>query len=153
MTNSRNGNAIFDNSNSLTVPAPRGTGSPAPSGRPDINIARSFKRHWRISLSVFLVLLAAGGFVLWKKAKPLYKAQSVVYVSPRFPKILANDNELELPYDSYFADQIQRSTRRDILEEALAKLPDAVRHWSGPVLPYEIEFLQKRLEVERIGST
>lgn len=153
MTNPRNGNAMFDSSNGLTAPAPRGTGSPAPSGRPDINIARSLKRHWQISLSVFLVLLGAGGFVLWKKAKPIYKAQSVVYVSPRFPKILANDNELELPYDSYFADQIQRSTRRDIIEEAIAKLPDAVRHWSGPVLPYEIQFLQKRLVVERMGWT
>jgi len=153
MMNSPNGNAMFGSSNILPAPVPRGTGNPAQAGRPDVNIVGSLKRHRLISLTVFLVLFGAGGFVLWKKAKPVYKAQSVVYVSPKFPKILANDNELELPYDSYFADQIQRSTRRDIIEDSIAKLPDAARHWSGPVLPYEITFLQKRLEVQRIGST
>ncbi len=44
-------------------------------------------------------------------------------------------------------------TRYDIIEDAIAKLPYAVRHWTGPVLPYEIQFLQQTLEVKRIGST
>ena len=121
--------------------------------RPNINLVGSLKRHWFVSLSVFLGLLGCGGFVLWKKAKPVYEAHSVVYVSPKFPKILANDNEVDLPYDSYFADQIQRPTRYDIIEDAIAKLPYAVRHLSGPVLPYEIQVLQHTLEVKRIGST
>ena len=102
---------------------------------------------------MFLVLLGCGGFVLWKKDKPVYEAHSVVYVSPKFPKILANDNEVELPYDSYFADQIQKPTRYDIIEDAITKLPYAVRHRSGPALPYEIQVLQHTLEVKRIGST
>ena len=93
----------------------------------------SLKRHWFISLFVFLVLLGCGGFVLWKKDKPVYEAHSVVYVSPKFPKIVAtNDNEVDLPYDSYFADQIETVTRHDIVEDAISKLPYSVRHLSGP---------------------
>lgn len=117
----------------------------------DIHIMDSLKRHWPISLLVFVAVLIFGGFVLWKKDKPLYESHSVVYVSPKFPKILANDNEVDLPYDSYFADQSQRAIRHDVLEDALAKLPYSVRHRVGPVLPYEIQLLQRRLEVTRIG--
>ena len=132
--------------------------SPRPGGsadrqRPNIHVFESLKRHWPLSLLVFLVLLACGGFVLWKKVKPTYEAHSVVYVSPKFPKILATDSEVDLPYDSYFADQIQRATRDDIIEDAIAKLPYSARHLSGPVLPYEVQVLQHTLEVKKIGST
>ena len=132
---------------------PRRPGSPTEGQRPNLDLVGSLRRHRFLSLLVFLGVFACGGFVLWKKIKPVYEAHSVVYVSPKFPKILSNDNEVDLPYDSYFADQIERSTRRDIIEDAIAKLPYAARHWSGPVLPYEIDFLQKRLEVKRIGWT
>jgi uncharacterized protein involved in exopolysaccharide biosynthesis len=150
MINSLSRNAMPGNAGGAS---PRQSRSSTESQRPHIDVVGSFKRHWRLSLLVFLVVFALGGVVLWKKAKPAYEAHSVVYVSPKFPKILSNDNEVDLPYDSYFADQIQRSTRHDILEEAIAKLPYEVRHLSGPVLPVEIQFLEKRLEVERIGST
>lgn len=153
MINLQPRNPMSGSSSGLPPSAPRGTGSSPQGQLPHFNVVGSLKRHWLISLSVFLVLLGCGGFVLWKKAKPVYEAHSVVYVSPRFPKILANDNEVDLPYDSYFADQIQRATRNDIIEDAIAKLPYAVRHWSGPVLPYEIEVLQRGLEVKRIGFT
>jgi polysaccharide biosynthesis transport protein len=153
MINSLPGNAMSGSPNGVPPSASRGTGSPAQAGGLNVNIVGSLKRHWLISLSVFLVLLVCGGFVLWKKAKPVYIAESVVYVSPRFAKVLANDNEVDLPYDSYFADQIQRATRNDIMEEAITKVPYGIRHRSGPALPYEVQVLQHVLEVKRIGST
>lgn len=133
--------------------APRVAASSPEGRRRHINVVGSLKRHWLISIAVLLVLLGCGGFVLWRKDKPFYEAHSVVYVSPTFPKILAGDDEVELPYDSYFADQIQRPTRYDIIKDAIAKLPPNVRHRSGPVLPYEIEVLEHTLEVKRIGLT
>jgi polysaccharide biosynthesis transport protein len=153
MINSLQTNAMPGSPNGLPPSAQRGSGSPAQAGGLNVNIVGSLKRHWLISLSVFLVLLLCGGFVLWKKAKPVYIAESVVYVSPRFAKVLANDNEVDLPYDSYFADQIQRATRNDIMEEAITKVPYGIRHRSGPALPYEVQVLQHVLEVKRIGST
>jgi hypothetical protein len=102
---------------------------------------------------VFLILLGCGEFFLWKRDKPVYEAHSVVYVSPTFPKLATNDNEVELPYESYFADQIQTVTRHDIIEDAITKLPYSARHLSGPVLPYEIQVLQQNLVAKRIGIT
>jgi hypothetical protein len=120
----------------------------------------SLRRHWHIAALVFLAVLAGGAFVVWKKAKPDFESHSVVYLSPKFPKILAGDTEVELPYDSYVQDQVQTVTRHDIVADAIAKLPLAVRRrrglppsYEGPALPYEIEALQKRLEVKRVGST
>ncbi len=153
MINSLSPNVMSGSSNGLPPVTPRVAASSPQGQRRHINVFGSLKRHWLVSLSVFLVLLGCGGFVLWKKDKPVYKANSVVYVSPKFPKILATDNEVELPYDSYFADQIQEPTRYDIIEDAITKLPYAVRHQSGPALPYEIQVLQHSLEVKRIGLT
>jgi uncharacterized protein involved in exopolysaccharide biosynthesis len=77
----------------------------------------------------------------------------VVYISPKFPKVLNSDSEVELPYDSYFQDQIQTVTRYDIIADAITQLPYSVRHISGPALPYEIELLQRSLEVKRVGDS
>jgi polysaccharide biosynthesis transport protein len=153
MTSSLLGNAMSGSSNDLPTSAPRRTGNSPQGQGPNVDLVGSLKRHWLISLSVLLAFLGCGGFVLSKKAKPAYEAHSLVYISPRFPKILANDNEVDLPYDSYFADQIQKPTRYDIIEDAITQLPYAVRHLSGPASPYEIQVLQHTLEVKRIGST
>lgn len=153
MTSSLLGNAMSGSSNGLPPAAPRRNGNSPQGQLPNVDLVGSLKRHWLISLSVLLALLGCGGFVLSKKAKPTYEAHSLVYISPRFPKILANDNEVDLPYDSYFADQIQKPTRYDIIEDAITQLPYAVRHLSGPALPYEIQVLQHTLEIKRIGST
>jgi uncharacterized protein involved in exopolysaccharide biosynthesis len=77
----------------------------------------------------------------------------VIYVSPKFPKILSSDSEVELPYDSYVQDQIQTVTRYDIIADAIAKLPYSVRHRSGPAQPSEVQVLQQKLDVTRIGSS
>jgi hypothetical protein len=99
---------------------------------------------------VFLIILGCGAFVLWKREKPRYEAQATVYVSPRFPKILATDSEVDLPYDSYFSDQVQKVTRRDIIEAAIMKLPYSIRQRIGPALPYEIQLLQEQIQAKRI---
>jgi uncharacterized protein involved in exopolysaccharide biosynthesis len=123
------------------------------SPRLNINVIGSLMRHWFVAVMVFIVLVGCGTYILWKKAKPVFESHSVVYVAPKFPKMLASDSEVELPYDSYVQDQIQTVTRHDIIGDAIAKLPYSVRKRSGPALPYEIQVLQKTLDVKRIGST
>jgi capsular polysaccharide biosynthesis protein len=87
------------------------------------------------------------------KAKPVYSSQSVVYISPKFPKVLNTDSEVELPYDSYFEDQIQTVTRYDIISDAISQLPKWVRGRSGQPQPGEIAKLQHSLDVKRIGTS
>ena len=160
MINSTPDNSLPGNSKSLPSAPLRRAGGSSDGPRPSINVAGSLRRHWYIAALVFLVVLACGAFVIWKRAKPDYESHGIVYLSPKFPKILAGDSEVELPYDSYVQDQIQTVTRHDIVADAIEKLPYAVRYWrglapsyQGPALPYEIELLQKNLEVKRLGST
>jgi capsular polysaccharide biosynthesis protein len=121
--------------------------------QPRINVVASLRHHWIVSLFVLLALLGCGAYVLWMKAKPVYESRSVVYISPKFPKMLSGDSETELPYDSYFQDQIQTVTRYDIIEDAIPKLPYTVRQRSGTAQPSEIQLLQQALKVNRIGTT
>jgi succinoglycan biosynthesis transport protein ExoP len=118
-----------------------------------LNVIASARRHWAAALIVFFVILCAGFFILWKKARPVYNSHSVVYISPKFPTVLNNNSEVDLPYDSYFQEQVQTVTRYDILHDAIASLPSSARQRSGPVLPLEIESLLKDLIVKRVGTS
>jgi uncharacterized protein involved in exopolysaccharide biosynthesis len=119
----------------------------------NIHVLDSLKRHWGIALIVFIVVAGAGAFVVIRKGRPVYESHSVIYISPRFPKMLSGDSETELPYDSYVEDQIQTVTRYDILADAIAKMPESIRHQTGPAQPSEVQQLKEKLDVRRVGST
>jgi hypothetical protein len=160
MINSTSDNSFSGGLKNLPSAPLRRTGSSSDGTRPIIDVAGSLRRHWYVSALVLLVFAGVGGYAIWKKAQPAYESHSVVYLSPKFPKMLVGDTEVELPYDSYVQDQIQTVTRHDIIADSISKLPYAVRYrrgltpnYQGPALPYEIEVLQKALEVKRIGST
>ena len=151
MLNSAFDSSTHEDSTSLRS-FPRRQNLPAVQQR-KLNVIASVRRHWAVSLIVFFVILGSGLFILWKMVRPVYDAQSVVYISPKFPTVLNNNSEVELPYDSYFQQQIQTVTRYDILHDAIASLPYSARHRSGPVLPSEMERLLKDLIVKRVGTS
>lgn len=160
MINSTSDNSLPPNSKNLPSAPLRRTGGSSEGVRPVINVAGSLRRHWYVAAAVLLAIGVCGAAVLWKKTKPDYESHSVLYLSPKFPKMLSGDTEVELPYDSYVQDQIQTVTRHDIIADSISKLTYAVRYrrglspsYQGPALPYEIELLQKELEVKRIGSS
>jgi polysaccharide biosynthesis transport protein len=151
MLNSAFDSSTHEKSTSLRS-FPRRQNLPAVQER-KLNVIASVQRHWAVSLIVFFVILGSGLFILWKMVRPVYDSQSVVYISPKFPTVLNNNTEVELPYDSYFQQQIQTVTRYDILHDAIASLPYSARHHSGPVLPSEMETLLKDLIVKRVGTS
>jgi len=160
MINSTSDNSLPRGSKSLPSVPLRRTGSSTEGVRPAIDVVGSLRRHWIVAARVLLFIAGCGALFLWKKAKPDYASNSVVYLSPKFPKMLVGDTEVELPYDSYVQDQVQTVTRHDIIADSISKLPYAVRYrrgltpsYQGPALPYEIEVLQKALEAKRVGST
>lgn len=160
MINSTSDNSLPGGTKSLPSVPLRQTTSTAEKPRPAINVLGSLRRHWYVAAVMLPVMIGCGAFFLWRREKPQYEAHSVVYLSPKFPKMLSGDAEVELPYDSYVQDQIQTVTRRDIIADSISKLPLAVRYrrglapsYQGPALPYEVELLQRDLEVKRLGST
>lgn len=154
MLNSMPENASSGNALSLPpFPQRRAAAGGGEGPRMTINPGASLRRHWVWALAVFLVILACGGYVVRKKGKPVYLTTSVVYISPAGPKVASGGTEVTIPYDSYLQDQIQMVTRYDVIAAAIAKLPSWIRGRSGPALPYEIQVLQKGLQVQRVGET
>ena len=151
--------SVPENFGSRNAGSPRSFPPPRPgSGSSEgqlhaLYLFSSFRRHLPVFLIVFFVLVGCGAFVFRNKAKPVYSSQSVVYISPKFPKVLNPDSELDLPYDSYFQDQIQTVTRYDIVADAISRLPPGIRHRTGPPLPSEIANLQHSLDAKRIGTS
>lgn len=144
---------VPDNSQRVASNMLRRTGGNSNASRISIDVMESLRHHWVVALVVFVTVAGCGGLLLQRKVKPVYESQSVVYLSPKFPKMLAGDSEVELPYDSYVQDQIQTVTRHDIIADAIEKLPTDIRKVTGPALPYEIQVMQHMLEVKRVGST
>src|SRR5271156_5261535 len=107
-------NSAFDNSaheESASLRSfPRRQNLPAVQAR-KLNVIASVRRHWAVSLIVFFVILGSGLCILWKMVRPVYTSQSVVYISPKFPTVLNNNSEVDVPYDSYFQEQLQTVTR------------------------------------------
>jgi len=132
---------------------PRRAGTSDEGRGRSLDIFSSVRRHLPVFLVIFFALVGCGAFVLRMKAKPVYSSQSVVYISPKFPKVLNTDSEVELPYDSYFEDQIQTVTRYDIISDAISQLPKWVRGRSGQPQPGETAKLQHSLDVKRIGTS
>jgi succinoglycan biosynthesis transport protein ExoP len=136
-----------------SFPSPRLGGGSSEGQLHPLYILSSVRRHLPVFLIVSFVLAGCGAFVFRNKAKPVYSSQSVVYISPRFPKVLNPDSEVELPYDSYFQDEILTVTRYDIIADAISQLAPEVRHRTGPPLPSEIVKLQHSLVMTRIGTS
>jgi protein involved in polysaccharide export with SLBB domain/capsular polysaccharide biosynthesis protein len=126
-----------------------------PSGSPvlPIDLLGNLRRHWLLAASVFVLVMTAGTAVAFRLNKPSYYAESIVYVSPDVPQLLGGDTQIVQPYDSYVDDEAHTVTRYDIIADSIAKLPESIRHRTGPPTPAEVTALQKLLEVSRIGST
>jgi len=86
----------------------------------------SLRRHYRVSLLLFLVVVLAGLPVVFIKGKSLYSAESVFQVAPRYMKNLEADAEVELQSNSQyreFVNHLQNTvTRYDVLTRALDAL-------------------------------
>lgn len=100
-----------------------------PNARPPgigIKPLLSLKRHYRVSIVLFFLVLAVGLPVVWIKGQSTYSAEAIFHVAPRYMKNLESDAEVELQSNSQyreFVNQLQNTvTRYDVLERAIALL-------------------------------
>jgi len=88
---------------SKTYEARESTGS----GR-KLDLPGALRRHWKKGVLVFLAVLALGLPAAWQKGKAAYRAEGVIYVSPRNWRNLDNDPEQELQSNSQFREFMQQ---------------------------------------------
>ena len=130
---------------------------PAGSGRV-INPLRSLLKHRLIAALVFCGAVLIGLPVAWMKGRATYRAEGVLYVSPRFLRNLDSDEEQQLQsnsqYREFMQQQIRTVNRYDILASVL-KQPAMSRVWkkTNESERRAIERLQRSLQVLPVADT
>lgn len=116
----------------------------------------SFKKHYKISIVIFCVMLILALPIASFKGKVIYSTTGVIHVSPRVANILQESKEQEIPSYQVFMNQ-QASTvgRYDIVFSALQKLGEKRFIWQ---LPNETdrraaERLQAAMQIKAVKDT
>jgi polysaccharide biosynthesis transport protein len=110
-----------------------------------INLMRSVNAHWRLAFCIAaFIIFVLGPPLVWVKGKHYYRAEGVIYVSPRFAKNLEQDQELVLESNSQYREfveqQVRTINRFDIVLAALKSLGEKRFLW------------QRRNEQDRIAA-
>jgi polysaccharide biosynthesis transport protein len=82
----------------------------------------SLRRHPIAATLVCAITAAAGITAVMKTVKPIYYANSIVYVSPTFPRTLREDREHEYQYNNYVQQQMLTVPRFDLVLGTLRRL-------------------------------
>jgi Mrp family chromosome partitioning ATPase len=119
----------------------------------------SLKRHYRVSLVVWLVIFLLGLPLVWVKGQSTYTAESVFQVSPRYMKNLQSDAEVEMQSNQQYREYVNHLSktvsRYDVLQRALANLKTRGIDPRPPALSERkyIEKLQTTLYIKPIPDT
>lgn len=124
-----------------------------------IKLLLSLRKHYRVSLVVWFLVLLLGAPVAWIKGQSYYSAESVFQVSPNYMKTMSADKELEFQSNTQYREFVNHLsttvTRYDVLGRALKKLSEAKIDIPRKNLTERkfTEQLQKRLSVRAIPDT
>ncbi len=119
----------------------------------------SLRKHYRISIVIWVLVVLAGLPVAWIKGKNYFYTESVFQVSPNYMKTLTSDKEVEFQSNSQyreFVNHLSNTIRRyDVIERAVKKLRDEQIDIQpkGMTERKLIEQLQKLLLVRAIPDT
>jgi len=119
----------------------------------------SLRKHYRVSLFIFVLVVLIGLPVAWIKGQSVYSAEAVFQVSPNYMKTLASDKEVEFQSNSQyreFVNHLSNTVRRyDVIQRALQKLRDEKNgvQPAGMTERKYIEKLQKLVTVRAIPDT
>jgi Mrp family chromosome partitioning ATPase len=132
---------------------------PTPLSGIGIKPLLSLKRHYRISIALFLGILVLGMPVVWIKGQSTYSSESVFQVSPRYMKNLESDQEVELQSNSQyreFVNHLQNTVLRyDVVGKGLDMLLEQGLDTRPPALTRReyIERLQRTVLTLAIPDT
>jgi len=154
------------------LPGDGALASPAAAARPTeagngtqalfrLDLLRSLQLHRGLALGIALagVVLAVA---YWFRVGPVYMAQSIVYIQPAPPRVMAQGPSWPYaqrwPYDSntyesYITQQMQNVTRADVLAGAVHKLESGSKTQSGENEQAAAERLRSSIKVTRQGTS
>lgn len=123
------------------------------NAQPNIGIKPllSLRRHFRVSVIVFILVVLAGIPVAFIKGQAKYTAEAVFQVSPRYMKNLESDQEVELQSNQQYREMVNHYSktvlRYDVLKTAIDNLKAKGIDTKPPALTHReyIELLQTKL--------
>lgn len=142
--------------NSVVAPGPQET---RPGAKRKLHPVRSLRAHAALAMLLFVLIVAGGFRIAWKKGKPRYASQAVIYVSPRFLKNMQDDKEFELQSNSQYREFVQQNVRTidryDIVQEAVRRLSRQGQPWQRPNEPedHAVQRLQGELKILPVPDT
>lgn len=119
----------------------------------------SLRKHYRLSIMIWLLVVLVGLPVAWIKGKSYFYTESVFQVSPNYMKTLSSDKEVEFQSNSQyreFVNHLSNTVKRyDVIQRALKKLREANLDVQPKALSERkfIEQLQKLVMVRAIPDT
>ena len=119
----------------------------------------AFVSHWKLSCIAFVLILIIGLPLAWFQGRPLWRAEGVLFVSPRVLRNLDTDPEQELQSNSQYREFVQQQvrtiTRFDIVEAALGKDSGLWAKWHKPNENSRraIDRLRGSLEIAPVADT
>jgi uncharacterized protein involved in exopolysaccharide biosynthesis/Mrp family chromosome partitioning ATPase len=141
------------------TPAAAGDGAEPKSSPRSIHPSESLRRHYRLSASILLTVLLLGLPFAWWKGQPAFRAEGVLFVSPRFLRILDTDPEHEIQSNSQYREFVQQQVRTinryDIIANAVPSgSPEAAVWTLGKETPRRaIDRLRGALQVAPVPDT
>jgi uncharacterized protein involved in exopolysaccharide biosynthesis len=119
-------------------------------------IVRSVRLRPRLAIGVAAaVLILAGGYGATRK--PVYTATALVYEEPAAAKVMSDGVTSGVfdanGYDTYLQQQMQLIARADVLQAALAKLPQSQWLPLGPTLDIAAADLATQLKIARVTTS
>lgn len=120
----------------------------------------SLRKHYRVSMVIWLVVILIGLPVAWIKGQSFYGAEAIFQVSPNYMKNLSSDKEIEFQSNTQYREFVNHLsntvTRYDVVQRALNKLAQEEKIDVKPKGQTErkfIERLQKTVYVRAIPDT
>ncbi len=112
----------------------------------------SLERHWRLSVFVFLLVAGLGTLWAYKTMKPVYQAETTIYIPPDMVRDDTAEGVAAQPYPTFVNQQIMSILHYDTLSDAIHQLSNKGTPWR---LPGEnernaVDRLRKTLDVQRV---
>jgi len=115
---------------SAGMPSVQPNAAPPPV-KSELDVLDSLQRRWILAAGIFVVLLAMGFGLIEHYVKPVYQAQTTIYVSPSALKDYA-EHANELSYMTFINQQILTVLHYDTLSAALRLLDTKGQPFKNP---------------------
>ena len=145
------GDALTTGSSGFHVSRPARAAAPPPGV--DLDLRDTLRRRWPLACAIFLAVAGAGAWLGLATTKPVYEAETTIYVAPAIGG--EDSGAPESPYPMLVNQQVMTILHYDTLSEAVRRLGEEDIHWKTPgeTERHAVDRLRDSLQVQRVPNS